>query len=127
MYKYRAIEKGGKVQLKFEVAVMLDTPNTLINLQRLKGLTTEAQTHLLNHEQLHTDMAVIYGRLLYRRLSMEAYTPKNFKTKTREIYLALMKELAEQNFSYDVDTEHGFNLEKQQLWDEKVKKLLSAI
>lgn len=124
MYKYRAIKNGNKVQLKFDVAITLDTPNTIVNRERLKKLRSDAQSRLLNHEQLHTDLAVIYGRMLYQRLSRETYTPQNFKTKTRGIYLDLMKTLAEENFKYDVETEHGFNQEKQALWAEKVKKLI---
>jgi hypothetical protein len=116
LYKYRATQKGNNVSLKFEVGIMLDTPNTVVNRERLQDLTTSGRLKLLKHEQGHTDLAVIYGRMLYKQLSSQTYTPNNVKTKTREIYLRLMKELAEENRTYDVETEHGFNDEKQQNW-----------
>jgi predicted secreted Zn-dependent protease len=115
-YKYRATLKGNTIALKFDVRIMLDTPNTTVNLKRLMTLSDLGRKRLLEHEQGHTDLAVIYGRLLYQSLSKEAYTPTNFKTKTRAIYLQLMKRLAEENYKYDVSTEHGFNEEKQREW-----------
>jgi predicted secreted Zn-dependent protease len=105
---------------------MLDTPNTIVNYTRLQDLTDDAQMKLLQHEQGHTDLAVVYGRLLYRQLSAQTYTSLNFKTKTRDIYLKLMKELAEENRRYDVATEHGFDDEKQQIWAIEIAKKLST-
>jgi hypothetical protein len=124
LYKYRAIQKGNSVTLKFEVRIMLDTPNTVVNYGRLQSLTTKGKLRLLEHEQGHTDLAVIYGRILYNQLASQVYSPTNFKTKTRAIYLKLMKELAEENRQYDVQTEHGFDAEKQVLWKSTIAKRL---
>jgi hypothetical protein len=124
LYKYRAIQKGNNVTLKFEVRIMLDTPNTVVNYGRLQSLTTKGKLRLLEHEQGHTDLAVIYGRILYNRLTSQVYSPTNFKTKTRAIYLKLMKDLAEENRQYDVQTEHGFDAEKQALWKSTIAKRL---
>lgn len=124
LYKYRAIQKGNKVSLKFEVRIMLDTPNTVVNYRRLQTLTTNGKLKLLKHEQGHTDLAVIYGRALYKQLSAQNYTPANFKTKTRAIYLQLMKDLAEENRRYDVETEHGFNEEKEKQWARNIARRL---
>jgi hypothetical protein len=124
LYKYRAIQKGNSVTLKFEVRIMLDTPNTVVNYGRLQSLTTKGKLRLLEHEQGHTDLAVIYGRILYNQLTSQVYSPTNFKTKTRAIYLKLMKDLAEENRQYDVHTEHGFDAEKQALWKSTIAKRL---
>ena len=124
LYKYRAIQKGNRVTLRFEVRIMLDTPNTIVNYRRLQSLTTKGKLRLLEHEQGHTDLAVIYGRVLYSQLSSQVYSPTNFKTKTRAIYLKLMKDLAEENRQYDVQTEHGFDAEKQNLWKLNISKRL---
>jgi hypothetical protein len=124
LYKYRAIQKGNSVTLKFEVRIMLDTPNTVVNYGRLQSLTTKGKLRLLEHEQGHTDLAVIYGRILYNQLTSQVYSPTNFKTKTRAIYLKLMKDLAEENRQYDVQTEHGFDAEKQALWKSTIGKRL---
>ena len=123
-YKYRAIQKGNSVSLTFEVRIMLDTPNTTVNFKRLQSLTKSAQSKLLRHEQGHTDLAVIYGRELYRQLSTSSYTPDDFKEKTRSIYLKLMKKLAEENIRYDNETEHGVYNEKQEIWARSINKRL---
>jgi predicted secreted Zn-dependent protease len=115
-YKYRAIQKGNNVNLKFEVRIMLDTPNTVVNYRRLQNLTANGKWRLLKHEQGHSDLAVVYGRMLYKELSSQTYAPNDFKTKTRAVYLRLMKSLADENRRYDVETEHGFNQEKQRQW-----------
>ncbi|MEJ7558327.1 MAG: DUF922 domain-containing protein [Pedobacter sp.] len=124
LYKYRAIQKGNSVSLSFEVRIMLDTPNTVVNFQRLQNLRTSGKLKLLEHEQGHTDLAVIYGRTLYKQLSSQRYLPTNFKTKTRTIYLQLMKVLAEENRRYDIETEHGFNDEKQKIWKANIAQRL---
>lgn len=124
LYKYRAIQKGNIVNLKFEVRIMLDTPNTVVNFRRLQSISINGKLKLLKHEQGHTDLAVIYGRVLYNQLSAQKYTPINFKTKTRAIYLQLMKNLAEENRRYDVETEHGFNDEKQKQWARNIAQRL---
>ena len=125
-YKYRAVPKGGSVSLTFEVTITLDTPKTLVNISRLNKLSTIGKKVLLDHEQGHTDLAVIYGRILYRKLTGAVYTTENFKMKTREIYLKTMKDLAEKNFSYDKETEHGFEPEQQMKWANYIDKLLRS-
>jgi hypothetical protein len=126
LYKYRAIQRKNTISLRFEVGIMLDTPNTMVNYNRLNTLTKSAQNELLLHEQGHTDLAVIYGRLLFRELSSKTYSPIDFKNKTRAIYLKLMKDLAEENSRYDTDTEHGFNAEEQKKWAATIKTRLST-
>lgn len=124
LYKYRAIVKGNKVSLKFEVRIMLDTPNTIVNYRRLQSLTLNGKLRLLKHEQGHTDLAVIYGRALYSQLNAQRYTVTDFKKKTRAIYLQLMEDLAEENRRYDVQTEHGFNEDKQKIWARNIAQRL---
>lgn len=123
LYKYRAVQKGETVSLTFEVRVSIDTPKTIVNIQRLNTLSATDKQALLNHEQGHTDLAVAYGRRLYHKLSTTNYTTQNFKTRSREIYLQIMKELANENVKYDVETEHGFDKEKQKKWDRYFKTL----
>lgn len=123
-YKYRATQKGTNVSLAFEVRILLDSANTTVNYKRLQDLTTGAQLKLLQHEQGHTDLAVIYGRELYRQFNAQSYTTINFKTKTRRIYLKLMESLANENRTYDIATEHGFNDEKQKVWAANIARRL---
>ena len=123
-YKYRATQKGTHVSLAFEVRILLDSANTTVNYKRLQDLTPSAQMKLLQHEQGHTDLAVIYGRELYRQFNAQSYTATNFKTKTRTVYLKLMESLANENRQYDIATEHGFNDDKQKIWAADIDRRL---
>jgi len=126
-YKYRATQKGTNVSLAFEVRILLDSANTTVNYNRLKDLTPGAQLKLLQHEQGHTDLAVIYGRELYKQFNAQPYTVTNFKTKTRTIYLKLMESLANENRTYDIATEHGFNNDKQKIWAANIARRLKLL
>lgn len=123
-HKYRATQNGKHLSLQFEVGVTLDSSQTIIDLSKLKSLGNADKKALLNHEQGHSDLAVIYGRILYQRLSRKNYSIGNFKKEVKVIYDAVMKELAGKNRTYDIETEHGQYAEQQQKWDVYFKKEL---
>ncbi|MNQ88359.1 hypothetical protein D3C85_1036170 [compost metagenome] len=123
-HKYRATQNGKHLSLQFEVGVTLDSSQTIIDLSKLKSLGNAEKKALLNHEQGHSDLAVIYGRILYQRLSRGNYSIGNFKKEVKVIYDAVMKELAHLNRTYDIETEHGQYTEQQQKWDVYFKKEL---
>lgn len=122
MHKYRAIQSGNRLSLKFEVGVTLDTLQTFLDPNKLKGLDDAGKKALLNHEQGHSDLAIIYGRILYSRLSKGKYSIANYKKEVKNIYDSVMKELAGLHMKYDVETEHGQYEEAQRKWDLYFKK-----
>ena len=117
MHKYRATQRGNQLSLKFEVGVTLDTLQTFLDPNKLKSLDAKGKKELLNHEQGHSDLAIIYGRILYSRLSKGKYSIANYKNEVKSIYDSVMKELARLNLRYDMETEHGQYEEEQQKWD----------
>ncbi|WP_342327588.1 DUF922 domain-containing protein [Pedobacter sp. FW305-3-2-15-E-R2A2] len=122
MHKYRATQRGNQLSLKFEVGVTLDTLQTFLDPNKLKSLDASGKKALLNHEQGHSDLAIIYGRMLYSRLSKGKYSIANYKNEVKNIYDSLMKELAGLHKKYDMETEHGQYEEEQQKWDLYFKK-----
>lgn len=125
MYKYRATQKGSQFNLDFTVGVTIDTSQSILNITRLKKLNTQEQLALLNHEQGHSDLAVIYGRELYKQLSKKTYSVTNYQKETRDIYLSVMEKLSDINYTYDSETENGDHSEKQKEWDAYFKKRLT--
>ncbi|WKB81655.1 DUF922 domain-containing protein [Cellulophaga omnivescoria] len=77
----------------------------------------------LAHEQLHFDIAEIYARKMRNRLS-KIKPSKNTRKEVKEIYSAINKELNAYQDLYDAETNYSRNLEKQLLWQTKVKKQL---
>ena len=126
MHKYRATQRGNQLSLKFEVGVTLDTLQTFLDPNKLKSLDAEGKKALLNHEQGHSDLAIIYGRILYSRLSKGKYSIAGYKKEVKSIYDSVMKELAQLHIKYDMDTEHGQYEEEQQKWDLYFKKGLEG-
>lgn len=122
MHKYRAIQSGNHLSLKFEVGVTLDPLQTFLDPGKLKSLDDAGKKALLNHEQGHSDLAIIYGRILYSRLSKGKYSIPKYRKEVKNIYDSVMKELAELNRKYDMETEHGQYEEAQHKWDLYFKK-----
>lgn len=125
LYKYKAKQVGTGIKLEFLVDVMLDLPKTTVDISRLNKLDAPLKQGLLHHEQGHSDLAVIYGRALLKRLKAANYTIKDYQTKTRSIYMEVMKELYDFNTRYDLETEHGDNAEQQEKWDQMFKERLA--
>jgi predicted secreted Zn-dependent protease len=125
LYKYKAKQVGAGIKLEFIVDVMLDLPKTKVDISRLNKLDATLKQDLLHHEQGHSDLAVIYGRELLKRLKAASYTIKNYQTKTRSIYMEVMKELYDFNTKYDLETEHGDNAEQQVKWDQTFRERLA--
>ncbi|WP_316821997.1 DUF922 domain-containing protein [Pedobacter gandavensis] len=125
-HKYRATQNGRNLSLKFIVGVALDGKASSIDPDRLSALNEEEQASLLNHEQGHSDLAVIYGRILYKNLSKGVYSIKNYQQEVKKIYDTTMKELAVINARYDMETAHGEEKELQEKWDLYFKKELKG-
>ncbi|MBC8985320.1 DUF922 domain-containing protein [Pedobacter sp. N36a] len=124
LHQYRATQKGSQLSLVFNVAVSLDGQQSTVDLRRLATLAEEGKKNLLNHEQGHSDLAVIYGRILYKALTKKVYTVKNYQKEVKKIYEDTLKELAEINARYDMETMHGEEQEPQDKWDLYFKKEL---
>ncbi|WP_316839011.1 DUF922 domain-containing protein [Pedobacter gandavensis] len=116
-HKYRATQNGNQLALKFIVGVVLDGKQSIVDPKRLAALNEADQKSLLHHEQGHSDLAVIYGRILYKKLSAKSYSIKNFQKEVKEIYDNTMAELANLQARYDMETAHGEEKELQDKWD----------
>lgn len=116
-HAYRATQHGSNFSLNFKVGVSIDSNETFVNINRFNKLSLLAKKALLNHEQGHTDLAVIYGRKLKQRLEAATYTIRDYKAQVKAIYDKTMQELAARNQVYDEETDHGSNPEAQGKWD----------
>ena len=81
--------------------------------------------HILNHEQLHFDIAEIFARKLRQRLDSKKYT-RNIKSEVKEIYRQTVQDLSKFQKQYDRETNFSRNRENQLLWNELIGKMLNA-
>lgn len=124
-HKYRATQNGNHLSLIFTVGVALNGKASTVDPDRLSDLSAQDKASLLNHEQGHSDLAVIYGRILFNDLFKGIYTIKDYQQQVKKIYDRTMKQLAAINARYDIETAHGEEKELQEKWDLYFKKELS--
>lgn len=95
------------------------TPIFLIN----KAWKKDTSKTLLEHEQLHFDLAELYARKLRREIASILSTIKEPKSKDYKYSVeSLLLEFSEIQIRYDFETLNGLDLEAQKKWKEKVSK-----
>jgi hypothetical protein len=77
---------------------------------------------LLNHEQIHFDIAEIFARKLRSKLST-LKSPCD-RSSVLTLYQSIDNELVDFQKQYDIETSHGTSKNKQQEWSSKVNNLL---
>lgn len=89
--------------------------------------TTYANSRLLAHEQLHFDLAELYGRKLRSTIAslgrQEIQDLKIYKARIER----LLDEFKSKSLSYDEETIHGRIPEKQQEWQAYVAHELNRL
>jgi len=81
--------------------------------------------YVLQHEQGHFDIAEIYARILYQRLSEYKFS-KSYQTELNKIYNSTMEEKSAFQSKYDAETDHSRNKEMQEKWWDEIDELLES-
>ena len=85
---------------------------------------------ILQHEQIHFNIAEIYARKIRQAYSNYASTHKydaNTSADLGKIFKTLLNECGEYNVTYDNETNHSINEDKQKEWTTKVMSQLSEL
>jgi phosphomevalonate kinase len=82
---------------------------------------------VLSHEQGHFDISEIYARKIRRALTVLLKAQSVEELILTQTVNSLLKELNRYQERYDEETHHGFILEKQKTWEEKIKKELDDL
>ncbi len=118
-YSYQAEWQGrGDVQVVFDVKAHFYPTESWYR-------PSVCDDHILNHEQLHFDIAEIFARKLRQRLESKKYT-RNIKSEVKEIYQQTVRDLSKFQKQYDRETNFSRNRENQLLWNELIGKMLNA-
>jgi len=85
----------------------------------------DTNLHLLQHEQLHFDIAELHARLLRSKVH-QAGTIKESELRSfvKDVYHEVIKTCVQFQIKYDTETDHSRNREAQKKWNNKVKNLL---
>jgi hypothetical protein len=80
--------------------------------------------YILTHEQGHFDIAEIFARKLNKQMKEYKFDKNSFKEDLKEIYTNITAEKEQTQNSYDKETNHSINKEKQTEWLKKIDELL---
>ncbi len=80
--------------------------------------------YILSHEQGHFDIAEVYARKLYRKLSEYRYDAKNYQKDLKKIYDEVISEKEEMQHKYDEETKHSIYKVRQAEWLKKISTML---
>ncbi|MBB4805319.1 hypothetical protein HNP38_000591 [Chryseobacterium defluvii] len=69
--------------------------------------------YVLNHEQKHFDIAEIYARKLRKEVGEKIRTSGDFNKKFQGIYNRILSDYKSFQSTYDKETQHGMDPEKQ--------------
>ena len=87
----------------------------------------DVSAQLLEHEQLHFDIAELYARKIRREITHLKAKNINDVSTINAAIREILEESNRVDLQYDAETLHGSLLKKQSLWNEKVKNELASL
>jgi Bacterial protein of unknown function (DUF922) len=94
------------------------------SFSRKKSWVLHKTEYILAHEQGHFDIAEIYARLLNKRMKDYRFDKATYKTELGKIYRSVLDEKEAFQNSYDDETNHSINKDKQAAWLKRIDGLL---
>lgn len=95
------------------------------SFSKTKSWGLHKNDHILSHEQGHFDITEIYARKLNKQMKNYQFNKDTYKTDLRKIYMTILEEKENMQNSYDDETNHSINREKQAEWSRKISDLLN--
>lgn len=80
--------------------------------------------YILSHEQGHFDIAEIFARKLFKKMSEYKFDKKTYEKDWKKIYNDVTKEKEEMQNKYDKETNHSINKAEQSEWLKKIASVL---
>ncbi len=108
-----------KVKIKFRVKCAFQSAAWV-----KEAVEKEHTYYYLNHEQHHYDIALLFANKLQTDLSVKEFSQKNYEKEIESIYFPLLKKYQKTQEDYDNESNHSLIVEKQVLWDMRIKKCL---
>lgn len=86
----------------------------------------ECDDYILEHEQLHFDIAELFARKMRIRLNNTSFSD-NVKAEIRNIYNEILQELSDLQEQYDLETNFSRNRDAQLRWNAQIFEALEKI
>jgi len=82
-------------------------------------LKDRVNANILNHERLHFDITELYARKFRQRIKNTTFT-LDINRQMERLHDAINDEMEAMQNTYDTETRHSQNVEKQQEWQAKI-------
>ena len=116
---YKVLSKSiwtGKIKIK--IFATFDSEKSWVSLQYLN------QNGLLEHEQIHFDIAEFFSRKLSKVLVEKVDSVEKFNRDFQILYDKVYQEYIDFQNLFEEETSFGTNIEKQKIWKKRVDNLL---
>ena len=80
--------------------------------------------YILSHEQGHFDIAEVFARKLNKRMSEYKFDRRNYQQDLKQIYDEIVDEKEDVQNTYDRETRHSINKQRQAEWLERISQML---
>lgn len=118
--KYSIQIKGDKVIPEFNVSCAFNCNKSWARKDEPDFLNET----LLEHEQLHFDIAELTARKLRKALNNQKFTKENYEYKIEAIRSSILKNGGLMQDHYDNESGHGTQVKEQKMWQKKIEQEL---
>ncbi|QBA21003.1 DUF922 domain-containing protein [Chryseobacterium indologenes] len=84
-----------------------------------------ANSHILNHEQKHFDIAHVFADKLQNIINSQIKGTKDYNDNFQKLYDENFVEYSAFQVRYDLETEHGANLEQQNKYNDIIESMVN--
>ena len=119
-YDFQLSKVKGEINSQFNVYTFFDNQQSWVR----EGSGSQ---QLLQHEQLHFDIAELFARKLRKQFAIYSFRSENYKEELNLLFEASLDSCNVVQTQYDLDTEHGLNQKKQQDWQQKIDQELMQL
>ena len=100
---------------------------TTFNKQKSWAKREPRSERLLNHEQLHYDIAEMYARMLRKAFSEHSFSQRSFRREVDQLFQLYWDACVEVQDRYDHETDHGLNPVIQETYEDWVFEKLESL
>ncbi len=118
-YRLGITGKDDGVKVNFTIQCLFDKSSSWVN-------PSNKTNTLLEHEQLHFDIAEVYARSLRKKFTEADFSTKNYRRKSTDIFENNFKDYQKFQVIYDRETNHGLKHRQQVIWRTKINRLLKT-
>ena len=122
-YSYNSKITGNNLHIDFKFTGGIDPQKSWVKPDRIR--TRKISRQLLNHEQGHANINFLLLKEGEQQVRFQNYTATNYKRLIQANANRVSKYYSDMQSRYDVETEHGANLNAQARWDDYIREQLN--